>query len=65
MHNIPLLTSNNAQKPTRDFQKCKKSNEELPIMQKIPQGTSKNPMKNFKNAQHPVSFFQKCKKSHE
>jgi hypothetical protein len=49
MHNIPLLTSNNAQKPTRDFQKCKKSNEELPIMQKIPQGTSKNPMKNFKN----------------
>jgi len=35
-------------------------------MQKIPLGTSKNPMKNFsKIAQHPVSFFQKCKKSHE
>jgi hypothetical protein len=62
MHNIPLLTSNNAQKPTRDFQKCKKSNEELPIMQKIPQGTSKNPMKNFKNCTTSCEFLPKMQK---
>jgi hypothetical protein len=31
-----------AQNPTRNFQKCTKSNEELPNMHKIPSGSSEN-----------------------
>ena len=53
--------------PTRNFQKCTKSHEELknctksheelPKMQKIPRGTSKS-------AQNPMRNFQICTKSH-
>ena len=44
--------------PTRNFQKCTKSHEELSKMHKIPRGTSKN-------AQNPMRNFQICTKSHQ
>jgi hypothetical protein len=67
MHKIPGGTSKmytiprelpNIHNPTWNFQKCTKSNEELPKMHKIQQGTSKN-------AQNPTRNFQKCTKSNE
>jgi hypothetical protein len=48
-------TSQNAQNPTRNFQKMHKSHEELPNMHKIPKGSSEN-------AQNPMRNFQKCTK---
>ena len=54
---LPWGNSKTAQNPMRNFQKCTKSNEELPKMPKIPGETSKY-------AQNPTSIFRKCAKSH-
>jgi hypothetical protein len=43
---------------TRIFQKCTKSNEELPKMHKIPGETSKY-------AQNAMRIFRKCTRSHD
>jgi hypothetical protein len=42
MHKIPTGSSENAQNPMRNFQKCTKSQEKLPNMHKIKRGSSKN-----------------------
>jgi hypothetical protein len=39
MHKIRGRTSKNAQNPTRNFQKCTKSQEKLPNMHKISRGS--------------------------
>ena len=52
MHKISWLTSNNAQNPTRNFQKCKN----------IPRGSSNNAQNlitNFQNSQNHIRNFLK------
>jgi hypothetical protein len=51
IYTIPRGTSKNAQNPTRNFQKCPKSQEKLPNMHKIPRGSSEN-------AQNPMIYFK-------
>jgi hypothetical protein len=46
-----MLNSKKAQNLTKNFQKCRKSHEELPKMPKIQRGSSKN-------AQNPRRNFQ-------
>jgi hypothetical protein len=58
MHKIPRGSSENAQNPRKNFQKCTKSNEELPKMHKITGEASKY-------AQNPTRIFRKCTKSHD
>jgi hypothetical protein len=58
MYKIQRGTSKNVQNPTRNFQKCTKSNEELPKMHKITGETSKY-------AQNSTRIFRKCTKSHD
>jgi hypothetical protein len=50
MHKIPRGSSENAQNPRKNFQKCTKSNEELPKMHKITGEASKY-------AQNPTMIF--------
>jgi hypothetical protein len=56
MHKITEGTSKYGQNPTRIFQKCTKSHEELPKMHKIPHITSIN-------AQNPTRLFVHYSKS--
>jgi hypothetical protein len=60
MHKIQRGTSKNAQNPTRNFQKCTKSQEKLPNMHKIPRGSSENAQNlimNFQNSHNPTRNF--------
>jgi hypothetical protein len=51
MHKISGGISKNAQNPSRNFQKCPKSQEKLSNMHKIPRGSSEN-------AQNPMNDFK-------